>query len=150
MEPDEYDAVMADPITARYVHPYVGAHELLHGEKRWCLWLEGANPADITKSRILKKRVQAVRDFRANSKAASTREFAQYPTLFRQRAKMDTDYLCISSVVSGIRRYFTAARLRNTLLQAILRFRLPTQMGCSLHLFHHRCLSLGRKLSAVA
>mgnify|MGYP000872603138 FL=1 len=129
VEPEDYERVMADPIAAKYVHPYVGARELLHGEERWCLWLDGANPADINRSPILKQRVEAVREFRAESKAESTREFAQYPSLFRQRAKMGTEYLCIPSVVSENRRYFTAARLPADVITSNLAFQTPDPDG---------------------
>lgn len=129
VEPDEYDEVMADPIATKYVHRYVGARELLHGEQRWCLWLDEANPTDITSSPVLKQRVEAVRDFRAASKAASTREFAQYPTLFRQRAKMDVDYLCIPRVVSENRQFFTADRLGADVIASDSAFQTPDPDG---------------------
>ncbi|OFT31779.1 GcrY protein [Corynebacterium sp. HMSC08D02] len=129
VEPDEYEAVIADPIAAQYVHRYVGARELLHGEMRWCLWLEDAGPKDITSSPLLKQRVEAVREFREQSKAASTREFAKFPTLFRQRAKMDTAYLCIPSVVSEARHYFTAARLDPEFVTSNLAFQTPDPDG---------------------
>ena len=129
VEPDEYDEVMADPIAARYIHQYVGARELLHGENRWCLWLDGANPADIVKSPILKERVEAVRKFRAASKAASTREFAQFPALFRQRAKMDTHYLAIPIHVSESRSYYPVLRMRPEVIASNANFTLPDPDG---------------------
>ena len=110
VEPEDYAEVMDDPVAAKYVHRYVGAKELLRGADRWCLWLDGMDPADLSRSPLLKQRVEAVRDFRARSKAESTREFAQFPHLFRQRAKQDVDYLCIPRHVSETRRYFTVAR----------------------------------------
>ena len=110
VEIDEYDEVMADPIAAKYVHRFVGARELLRGEDRWCLWLDGVNPADVSRSQILKTRIERVRDFRAASRAASTRDFAQFPHLFRQRAKQDLPYVCIPRHVSENRRYFPVAK----------------------------------------
>ena len=110
IEPDEHDLVMADEVAAKYVHPFVGAKELLHGLDRWCLWLEDMDPADVGRSRILKSRLAAVRDFRAASKASTTREFALYPHLFRQRAKQSVPYVCIPRHVSETRRYFPVAR----------------------------------------
>ncbi|WP_313770416.1 type IIL restriction-modification enzyme MmeI [Corynebacterium anserum] len=35
VESDEYDEVATDPIAAKYLHPFVGARELLHREQRW-------------------------------------------------------------------------------------------------------------------
>src|SRR5699024_11152222 len=80
----------------------------LHDEDRWCLWLEGVDPSDLTRSRILRDRVEAVRTFRAASKAASTREYPHHH-LFRQLAKQDTSFVCIPIHISEARRYFPVA-----------------------------------------
>ncbi|CAL9478914.1 hypothetical protein SUDANB106_03018 [Streptomyces sp. enrichment culture] len=111
IEPEDYAQVIADPVAAKYVRRYVGARELLHGEDRWCLWLTNLAPEDLGKSTILKQRVQRVRDFRATSKAASTRKAAQTPHLFRQIALTTTSYICIPIHVSENRPFFPAAHL---------------------------------------
>ena len=109
VEPAEYAEFMADPVAAKYVHPYVGASELLHDKDRWCLWLEGMDPEDLRRSPLLKTRVEAVRAFREKSSAASTREYPHHH-LFRQLAKRDEPYVCIPRHVSENRRYFTVKR----------------------------------------
>ncbi|MGP5234208.1 type IIL restriction-modification enzyme MmeI, partial [Corynebacterium casei] len=129
IEPNEYDEVMADPIAAQYVHRFIGAKELLNGADRWCLWLNGMDPGDLARSPLLKERVEAVREFRSKSKAASTREFAQFPHLFRQRAKQDVDYLCIPRHVSENRRYFTVARFSPDVIAGDANFTLPDPDG---------------------
>lgn len=103
---DEYEHIAADPIAVKYLKPFVGARELLHKGKRWCLWLDGMDPGDLNRSAILKTRVEGVRSFRAASKAASTRNYPHHH-LFRQLAKQDTDYVCVPRHVSETRRYFT-------------------------------------------
>lgn len=108
VEPEDYAIVVADPIAAKYLHRFVGAHELLHNEMRWCLWLDGMDPADVGRSRILKERIEAVRDFRAASKAETTRDYPHHH-LFRQLAKQDTEYVCVPRHVSETRKYFTVA-----------------------------------------
>lgn len=110
VEPEDYAEVAADPVAAKYLHRYVGARELLHNEDRWCLWLEGMDPEDLRRSRILHDRVEAVRVFRAASKAAATRDYP-YAHLFRQLAKQSDHFVCVPSVVSETRRYFTVASL---------------------------------------
>ncbi len=109
VEPADYAEFMADPVAAKYVHPYVGASELLHDKDRWCLWLEGMDPEDLRRSALLKARVEAVRAFREKSSAASTREYPHHH-LFRQLAKQDEPYVCIPRHVSETRRYFTVKR----------------------------------------
>ncbi|WP_120003329.1 class I SAM-dependent DNA methyltransferase [Nesterenkonia muleiensis] len=129
IEPENYDEVAADPIAAKYLHPYVGARELIHNEDRWCLWLDGLDPKDLAKSPILKTRVEAVRDFRAASKAASTREFARYPHLFRQRAKQETPYVCVPRHVSETRHYFTVALYEPEVIASDANFTIPDPTG---------------------
>ena len=92
VEPEDYATVMADPIAAKYVHSYVGARELVRGENRWCLWLEGLTDAERRQSPVLSKRIAAVQAFREKSTASSTRDYP-YPHLFVQMAKQDTDYV---------------------------------------------------------
>ena len=112
IEPDAFMMVMEDRVAAKYVRPFVGSEELLHGKDRWCLWLPELDPADLERSPFLRQRIALVRTKRAGSKAASTRGMAATPHLFGQRAAIYADsYLCIPRVVSETRRYFTAARL---------------------------------------
>lgn len=102
---DEVDEVRADPVASKYLRPYVGARELLHDGDRWCLWLVDATGADIQKSPVLRARVEAVRKFRADSKAASTRDYPHHH-LFRQLAPMSTAFVCIPIHVSEERPYY--------------------------------------------
>lgn len=128
VEPEQYAEVMADPIAAKYVRRYVGAAELLHGQDRWCLWLEDVDPTDIQRSAVLRHRVEAVRLFRGMSKAASTRDYPHHH-LFRQLAKQTEPYLCVPSVVSETRRYFTVARLDPDVITSNLAFQLADPDG---------------------
>ena len=121
VEPSEYNEVTADPIAAKYVHRYVGARELLHNEDRWCLWLNGMDPEDLSRSRVLRERVAAVRAFRLASKASATRDYPHHH-LFRQLAKQEVKYVCIPSVVSETRRYFTVAHLDPNVIASNLAF----------------------------
>lgn len=83
-----------EPNAARFIKPFMSAHEYLHGEKRWVLWLVGASPTEINALHTVKERVRAVDAFRKASKAASTRNYP-YPTLFRQVTQPDSDYVLI-------------------------------------------------------
>lgn len=109
--PDEYAEVMADPVAAKYVRPYVGSKELINGQKRWCLWLRDVDPSDLQRPSLLRARVAAVRDFRAASKAASTRDYPHHH-LFRQFGIVaDVPIVAIPEVSSEARRYLPVAHL---------------------------------------
>ncbi|MFD5329399.1 DNA methyltransferase [Streptomyces sp. NPDC127092] len=109
--PEDYDAVMSDPVLAKYVRPYMGAKELLQGTRRWVLWLVDLEPADVAKSPELRRRLEGVRQMREASPLKSTQEKAATPHLFYFNGHRDTDYLCIPRTVSGNRAYFLAGRM---------------------------------------
>ncbi|MDN5654056.1 MAG: hypothetical protein L0G46_03050 [Kocuria sp.] len=121
VEREDYAQVAEDPVAAKYVRRYVGARELLRAEDRWCLWLEGMDPADLSRSRILRERVDAVKAFRASSTAASTRDYPHHH-LFRQPQRLTEHYACIPSVVSETRRYFVVASLEPDVIASNLVF----------------------------
>lgn len=106
VEREDYETVAADPVAKQYLRRFVGARELLHNSVRHCLWLVDAHPGDLSRSPVLNARVEGVREFRASSTAASTREAASTPHLFRQISQPKVAYLCIPRHVSETRPYF--------------------------------------------
>ncbi len=112
VEASQYKEVMADPIAAKYVRPYMGSEEALHDKPRWCLWLTDLDAADLQRSKLLADRVSAVREFRLDSTASSTRQMARTPHLFGQRPALYTlPYIVIPSVCSEKRPYFAVRRV---------------------------------------
>ncbi len=102
----EYEnARTSDPVGAKYAQPYVGGKELLNGGDRWCLWLKGADPADLRQSQLLRERLHSVRDFRSASKKASTRALAETPSLFDEDRQPQRRFLCMPMVSSEARRW---------------------------------------------
>ena len=104
VEVDEVEGIKADPIALKYLRPAVGARGMLHDELRYCLWLDGASPTDIRASRVLKERLQAVKEFRAESRNARTRTLASRPTEFDVNAQPEERYLCVPCHSSENRR----------------------------------------------
>src|SRR5699024_7254406 len=60
-----------------------------------------------SQSLLLRERIEAVRQKRASSTRAATKDLAQTPHLFGERRQPKTVYLCIPRHVSETRRYFT-------------------------------------------
>ena len=107
VESEDYPVVAADPVAARYLRPFVGAKELVQGLERWCLWLEDASEEEIASSRVLSARVEAVAHMRMQSTKKATQELAQTPHLFGEMRQPLEAYVCIPSVVSEKRPFFT-------------------------------------------
>jgi hypothetical protein len=98
-----------DPVAAKYLRRIIGAAELLQGEERWCLWLEGVEPQEIRKSNELTNRVAYVAEFRSQSTKATTRADAARPQEFQQIRQPTSRYLVIPLVSSAGRRYVPVA-----------------------------------------
>ncbi len=88
------------------IRRYIGARDFLNqNEIRYCLWLKDVNPAIYNKNKEVMRRLEAIRDFRAKSSAAPTREFADKPQLFFFAPHTDEPFLIIPSVSSERRKY---------------------------------------------
>lgn len=107
VQEEDYPVIAADPVAARYLRPFVGAKELIQSLERWCLWLEDASEEEIASSPVLSARVAAVADMRISSSRQATRKLAVIPHLFGERRQPLEPYVCIPSVVSEKRPFFT-------------------------------------------
>lgn len=106
VKPGDYPIVVADPIAARYVRPFIGAEELLHAKERWCLWLVHATEEEIASSPVLSDRVAGVAKKRSLSSKKATRLKAATPHLFDENHQPTDTYICIPRHVSAERPYF--------------------------------------------
>ncbi|KRM18145.1 type II restriction endonuclease [Companilactobacillus nantensis DSM 16982] len=104
---NEYQEILKkEPNLKKWLFKYVGAVEFLHNKPRWCLWLKHATPSDIKKSKILYSKVAAVKEFREDSKAKTTRGYAKVPNCFAQMTQPEgEDFLILPRVSSQSRKY---------------------------------------------
>ena len=102
---EKNDLLKLEPQAAQYIRPLLSAYEYLNGEKRWCLWLVNANPADLRKLPLVVKRVENVRKNREASTREATKRLSAYPTLFGEIRQPDSDYILIPRVSSENRKY---------------------------------------------
>ena len=100
-----------EPTAAKFIRPYMGGGDFINGIIRYCLWLKGAAPNELRALPMVMDHVNAVKVMRLASAAESTRKFAAYPSLFRQIAQPETDYLAIPEVSSENRSYIPIAFL---------------------------------------
>jgi hypothetical protein len=122
-ERDEF--LSSEPEARQWIRPYTGAQEFLNGYTRYCLWLVDADPAQLRKLPLAMKRIEAVRAFRRESKAATTRNFAATPGLFCQIAQPGTDYLLVPGVSSERRQFVPIGFLPPTTVASNLVFVVP-------------------------
>lgn len=125
-----------EPLSVKWIRPYWGADEFLNNKKRWCLWLVGADPTEINRCPTVKKRIQAVKQSRENSKAPATRKFALTPSIFCQIAQPDSDYLLIPRVSSEKREYLPVGFMHSDVIASDLVYLVPDA-----ELFHFGVIS---------
>jgi hypothetical protein len=74
------------PSSSSLLRPLIGTSEVKQGSRRWCLWINDEH-LDLARAiPLVWDRVERVRDFRAVSKAKTTRGYAKIPHKFAQRA----------------------------------------------------------------
>jgi hypothetical protein len=107
LTPDERTSlVRQSPDADHFLKRFLGAQEFIRGEQRYCLWIEDCERADAEAIPELKRRVDAVAEMRAESKAAETRPAAAFPHRFRQIQSVARDYSLVVARVSSENREY--------------------------------------------
>jgi hypothetical protein len=120
----------------KLIRPFIGGRELLHSEKRYCLWLAEAEPSDIKNNSKIKERVEAVKKWRSNSDRANTKKLAETPTLFAEVRQPKTNYLAFPTLSSENRKYIPIAFLEPSVIASNQIYVLPNS-----NLFHFGVLT---------
>ena len=105
--PEEKDAFLAaEPQASPFIRPLLGAVEFLNGTTRYCLWLVNADLSLLRKCPKVLARVEAVRQFRLQSKKAATRKKADLPMLFDEvKQPKSGNFIVVPRVTSERRKY---------------------------------------------
>jgi hypothetical protein len=122
-ELEKKEIVEKDPLSEKFIKPFISAREFLNGGQRYCLWLVDIKPNELKNLPEILKRVEAVRQFRSESVALSTRNY-QYHYLFRQVTQPNSDYILVPRTTSENRKYipmgfFDAGKIVSDTCQAI-------------------------------
>ncbi len=102
---EKNELINSEPSALDFVRPYVGAHDFLNGEERWCLWLVNVTPSLLKSMPNVLRRIEGVRLMRSASKKAATVKLAQYSQLFAEIRQPDSSYLLVPLHTSENRKY---------------------------------------------
>jgi len=97
--------LLCNPNISKYIRPILSSHEFLHGKNRWCLWLENANPTDLSRMPEVMKRLENIRQFRLQSTKKTVNLQASTPAVFSEIRQPDSDYILIPRHSSENRKY---------------------------------------------
>jgi hypothetical protein len=101
----------AEEFLARYpdlrslVRPLIASREFLNRQRRFCLWLVDADPAQIRHNPFIRERVERNRAYRQESTRATTRRLANTPTLFGEIRHTGEPFILIPRHSSERREY---------------------------------------------
>jgi hypothetical protein len=100
------ELIKKEPNAKKYIRKIYGASEYINKIDRYCLWLVGAEPAELRKLPLVMERVENVRQFRLASPKKATQESAKTPTLFQEiRHSENADYIIVPRHSSENRKY---------------------------------------------
>lgn len=104
-EAEMLDFIKKEPLSEKYFKKWYGAQEFIDNKPRYCLWLENCSPNELRKMPLCMERVEAVRNFRKNSKRASTNKCADTPLSFYITNVPTANYIVIPEISSEKRVY---------------------------------------------
>lgn len=115
---EERDALVArEPEAEGLIRPFSMGAEYIKGTSRYCLWMDGIDPAVLTKMPITRERVQRVREFRLTSTKEATRRKAETPWQFDEvRPPQEKSYIAFPAVSSGRRKYVPTGFVTNGMI----------------------------------
>ena len=103
---NERDALLAEaPEAALFVKSYLGSKEVINALPRFCLWIDDDDFDKAMAIPAVRRRLEAVADFRAKSKDRDASKFVDRPHRFVQRAYADSNCIAIPGVSSDRRQY---------------------------------------------
>ena len=104
-EEEVNDLITCYPHAKPIVKKYIGSQEFLQGIMRYCLWIEDENKELAYSIPPIVDRLSSVKAMRESSDASSTRDYANRPYMFVQRAYQPTDAIIVPAVSSERREY---------------------------------------------
>ncbi|MFI3331755.1 MAG: type IIL restriction-modification enzyme MmeI, partial [Rikenellaceae bacterium] len=97
--------IAVEPKSEMFFKPLISAREFLNGQKRWCLWLVDAKPAELRAMPNVLKRIEAIKMFRLDSTRKQTVEKAETPMLFGEIRDFGETYIVVPAHTSENRKY---------------------------------------------
>lgn len=102
---EKSDFLKLEPQAEKLFRAFYGSKEFINRSPRYCLWLGECSPSELRRLPWCLERVKKVRQFRLQSKRASTVKLADRPTRFQTENMPTTDFIVIPKVSSERRRY---------------------------------------------
>ena len=103
---EEKESIISEyPLAKKFIKNFVGAQELINGERRYCIWVNNADSEEAIKIPPFIERFERVKKMRLGSKKEVTRRIASIPYKFAEDRYRNDEALVIPVVSSERREY---------------------------------------------
>ena len=75
----------SDPRAARFLRPFVGSRDVIHGQRRFCIWIDDDRVDAASNIPLIKDRILRVKQHREASERENTKKLASSPHAFGER-----------------------------------------------------------------
>lgn len=111
------EIIKETPEAEEFIKKYIGAREFINKTYRWVLWLDGVSPKKYMYSKLIRERLEKIKEFRLNSTAKETRRVSVTPHLFQTiRQPKEGNYLLVPRVSSETRQYVPIGFLSSNII----------------------------------
>tara|TARA_B110000971_G_scaffold113972_1_gene116931 strand:- start:3405 stop:6074 length:2670 start_codon:yes stop_codon:yes gene_type:complete len=104
-EDEKNELLKSDKKAEKFIRPFVGAEEFLHGIKRYCIWIREPDKDEAQSIEAINERIKKVKKFREKSVRLSTNKLAKRPYQFANVREAKLNSLIIPESTSETRDY---------------------------------------------
>ena len=103
--------IAASPNTEKFIRPFGGSEEVIHGLERYCLWIDDSDLDEALWNDAIRTRVDNVRRDRLESPDAGTQRMADRPHQFREHKSASRHLVAVPRTSSENRPYLPVTLL---------------------------------------
>lgn len=111
----------------RYLKEFIGSHEFINGEVRFCLWIPNENLEDAVSFPQISSRIKAVEHDRVSTDDKAVQKLAIRPHQFREFKGDEAQKIFVPIVSSESREYFPAGLVTDAVIPTNKAFYAPTE-----------------------
>jgi len=117
-EEDKKVLILKEGLPDYLIKPFLGAHEYLHGKKRYCLWIDTNEKLEKAKKiSVIRKKFENVYDMRIKSRDKGANDLAKRSHQFRDILQAKKSLIIVPSTTSERRNYIPIGFLdKNTIV----------------------------------
>ncbi len=127
VSPDEERELKAAGVPSAYLRQFIGSHEFINGEVRYCLWIADERLDDAASYAAISSRIAAVKRDRLGTDDKAVKKLASRPHQFREFKGDDAKKIFVPIVSSESRQYYPAGLAGSSVIPTNKAFYAPTE-----------------------